>query len=577
MTRQEGNIQSLLWSYLFHACLVGLFVLGVVFVLPVLWWMKWVLTGYVVGCGLSVVRRIWVDIDSGVKVRSVVGSVVGGGLILVILEGMAWVLADKLPWHTSFGISCGVIFISWLMFFVMLNVVRLILRIPWAPLNIANTVIDEAMGMRAPVGAIAFFLVFIPVLPFILSEDQPLRYRIQQFLGFSLGTTMLLVSLFTILFACWTMSAEISDKQIYLSAVKPIRRGTYLFGKWLGVVLLNSVLVSVIGIAVFCFTVFYMTGLEPMDARDAEGVYGEVLTAREEVGATWPRAAYKIAKQKLEKLENDSPGIVADHGGSDSVLSELQAQELMKWRTIAPGKEHSYVFDGLDQASSYGDFVYLCYMIRGKGMEGSLTGIWLRLNGRWEPSPIFRPRGILQYESIPVSVISDKGKLDIGISNYDKSAITFSPDTLNILYQVDTFGWNFIRAMIVIWVKLAFIAALGVLMATFLSFPVACTTAAIVFVTAWGSEAILDSLRIFGASYDSHYVTIALRWIGYVFARILSKYGEFDTTGLLVNGKYISWGMTLSCVWWVGCVWIGVCGVAGWLIFRNRELARVQV
>ena len=57
----------------------------------------------------------------------------------------------------------------------------------------------------------------------------------------------------------------------------------------------------------------------------------------------------------------------------------------------------------------------------------------------------------------------------------------FDADEFEIMWQASSFESNFARAMIVNWVKLAFLAMLGVVASTFLSFPVAMLLAFTVF------------------------------------------------------------------------------------------------
>ncbi len=128
-----------------------------------------------------------------------------------------------------------------------------------------------------------------------------------------------------------------------------------------------------------------------------------------------------------------------------------------------------------------------------------------------------------------------------------------------------------------IWVKLMFLAALGITFATFLGFPVACVASMIIFFGAWGSVYVIDALSFFGRDYNSAYITIVVRWIGVGFTTTLAKFGEYSPAEFVVDGQYISWQATLACIGWIGFVWTGVCGLIGWLVFRCRELARVQV
>jgi hypothetical protein len=60
-------------------------------------------------------------------------------------------------------------------------------------------------------------------------------------------------------------------------------------------------------------------------------------------------------------------------------------------------------------------------------------------------------------------------------------------------------------------------------------------------------------------------------------AAMLEKYAQFSPGGAVVEGLLFSWQQLLACALWVGVIWTGLTAVVGILIFRSRELARVQV
>jgi hypothetical protein len=45
----------------------------------------------------------------------------------------------------------------------------------------------------------------------------------------------------------------------------------------------------------------------------------------------------------------------------------------------------------------------------------------------------------------------------------------------------------------------------------------------------------------------------------------------------VADGRLVPRSDLLACFGWIGIVWCGATGLLGWLIFRIREVGRVQV
>ena len=94
------------------------------------------------------------------------------------------------------------------------------------------------------------------------------------------------------------------------------------------------------------------------------------------------------------------------------------------------------------------------------------------------------------------------------------------------------------------------------------------------------SPFLIDSAASFGgkpANLAEGIFNAILRNIAYYTAVILEKFSEFSPIGQVVDGLLFSWGDLIGCIIWVGVIWTGVAALIATLVFRNRELARVQV
>ena len=206
-----------------------------------------------------------------------VGSVLLGTAIAAALANAAWFAGS-----TPLLITVATIYAMGLSAYVGLLLAKAVL-IPSHPIfGIARTTLDEAVRGKAALVAIVILVLFIPALPLMLDPSEPLKYRLQSFLAWSTIATNIVLGVMTVFLACWTITAEIRRKLVYASLTKPVARWHHLAGKWLGLALLNLVLIAVAGSAIYG-TVRYLE-LEkyklPPDHLDRIAVDEQVLVAR---------------------------------------------------------------------------------------------------------------------------------------------------------------------------------------------------------------------------------------------------------------------------------------------------------
>ena len=130
------------------------------------------------------------------------------------------------------------------------------------------------------------------------------------------------------------------------------------------------------------------------------------------------------------------------------------------------------------------------------------------------------------------------------------------------------------------WLRLGFLAMLGLACATFLSFPVAALLSLTVLSVALSSGFVVESLGYYSENAPSAELgqaTSPLRAAALFLAKGLADYGRFGVSEQVVDGRRVPWPDVLACAGWIGLLWTGLAGAAGWLVFRRRELGRVQV
>jgi len=175
---------------------------------------------------------------------------------------------------------------------------------------------------------------------------------------------------------------------------------------------------------------------------------------------------------------------------------------------------------------------------------------------------------------IPVEVVPEHGHLAVAFRNepLNSVAIIFPPDGLEVLYKADSFGGNFVRAVLLILFRLIFLACLGVLAATFLSFPVAILFCFVIFFTASFSGFVLESFDFLGENIGLVY-SYSIKWL----IQLLPQFDKFNPTKFLVPARLISWSLLAKCALLMVCIKAFLILIFSLVIFRYREIAKITV
>ena len=188
--------------------------------------------------------------------------------------------------------------------------------------------------------------------------------------------------------------------------------------------------------------------------------------------------------------------------------------------------------------------------------------------------PVDRPNTI----TVSSRIVDANGSVSVEFLNRTATSVRINPDDLYILFNRGVFEWNYLRATLLMLLQLAFLAALGVLAGSFLSFPVAIVLCLALLLVALGRDFISGSVMIssiFAPGVD--FITRAGYLSMQLMGLLLPDFTSTWPSSSLADGLYIPW----VAVGQAGCLTVGIRCLAtlalGCLIFRKRELARVQV
>lgn len=489
-------------------------------------------------------------------------------------------------------------------FTVLMESARIALAKSAPVFAIARTVLAEAVRMKISLVFIVMLILFLAVLPGFLDADQPLRYRVQSFLQYSVGGSFWVLALMTVFFSAGTVAFEQRDRIIWQTMAKPVRPWEYLLGKWLGVVTLNAVLLGVTGLGAFLFTEHMRTLTAQGESRpyvNADGsadpttdrllLQSQVLVARAGAEPDVPPVPRDELVAETERViaaakERDAT-LAADPRRLEQLTIDTYQERYKEWRTqlrtIEPGRSAAFVFSGLSRSAAEGRPLTLRYKLQaGTNNPTELYRLTFRVSGVVLP-PVQASLSTVLTLPLRATAIEPDGKLTVEIFNGDpftgqtnRFSMTFPPGDLEVLYVAGGYEINFVRVMSVLWIKLAFLAAVGIAAATFLSFPVACLLALLVLFSAETANFLMQSLADFefrpAESEDVEWVNVPIRLVAYPIAWAFRGYADLNPASNLVDGRLVSWTSVLSALGMAGAWTLGVLG-AGLAIFRNRELA----
>ena len=179
--------------------------------------------------------------------------------------------------------------------------------------------------------------------------------------------------------------------------------------------------------------------------------------------------------------------------------------------------------------------------------------------------------------AVPGRAVSEDGKTTASFWNLSGSSITILQDDVSVLCRVGGFTGNFVRVMFLILCQLMFLAALGVLAGSFLSFAVACVLAFGVLPFSLARRFLTEAVKLPKGGFAE---ADPFAMMGYVVMKIMSvPLPDFATTNrsdALVDGMVVTWSGMAATAGFVVAVQTAVVLALACLIFTKRELAAVQ-
>jgi hypothetical protein len=454
-----------------------------------------------------------------------------------------------------------------------------------AVLAIAGLTWKAALRFRLFWVMLGLLLLCVTALPLLVRDDGTARGFIQIMLTYTLSLITTLLGFATLWTACGTLAKDIEENQMQMVVTKPVARWQVWFGKWLGLVALNAVLLSVAGTSVY-FLLMYRAGRLP--AEQQKVLRDEILVARGSLRPEVPDLREFTDTITKERLKNVVAGTQLD---VKLVRQQVEEQLKAELQIVRPNSVKPWRIDLGFLAGRFNDeqfHVRVKFNVAQTNESGLYVGSWVI-----GPPDTDKVRATTKSFSadnhhefaIPKNMADDKGILTLQFYNQSDTTLLFPlEDGLELLYQEGGFGLNFARGLGIIFCWLALFAAVGLAAGSFLSFPVASLAAVAIFFVGLSSgtlKSVVEDGTFLGTDHESgkpisetfDMVMVPL------FKGLLTLVNfsqDFSPVDSLSTGRSITWGALGLAGFQVVVLTGGVFAAFGIWAFHRRELAATQ-
>lgn len=309
-------------------------------------------------------------------------------------------------------------------------------------LGIAGLTVRQAIRSRLLLCLFTIMLFLLVVFAVAIRGDGTAVGRLQMLLRYATGGVGIVLSIATLWLACGALAVDIENRRLHLVMVKPIRGIELWLGKWLGVVTVAMAMLVVAGVFLFAAGHIALVRVGP-NSPAAETLQQRLLVARHRAGAERVHGKAGQARWQIT-LPAISVGPPAVATLEYRFVSPFRDQPAIpaRWEVVANEGQRYFETDCTAQV----DGVNRVTIPVAQLPTGKTVALVFRLRESADAAP---------------------------------SHVTFHPDhPVQLLVPVGGYAGNLVRTLLLMFCRIALLAALGVSMGTIFTFPVAVFAAA---------------------------------------------------------------------------------------------------
>ena len=454
-------------------------------------------------------------------------------------------------------------------------------------LAIAGLTWKAALRFKLFLVIAALLILAVVGLPLVIKDDGTARGFTQIILTYTLSAITALLGLSTLWLACGTLARDIEECQIQVIATKPVARWQIWLGKWLGIMSLNAVLLALSGACVYGL-LQWRAGKLP--AAEQKILREQVLVARG--SAKEPNDPVEIAAETERVLQERLKANPVEKVDVPEVRWQIREQVKAIRQLVPPSSIHTWQID-LGFAKNYLRGKPLQLRVKFNAAQKSPSGTFVALwqvgvpqkPRYWQSEPMSLAPDTFHEFEIPPDLFDANGRLTITFANPNETALLFPlEDGMEVLYPDGGFALNFARGLGIIFCWMALLAALGLMAASFLSFPVAAFFALAMLLVALSSSTLAESVESgsvaagneeTGQAGHSAADLVLIPAFKGVLA-VISLVKDYSPIDALSTGRSITWGELGRAFAEIVLLLGGALGILGIFFFSRRELATAQ-
>ena len=424
-------------------------------------------------------------------------------------------------------------------------------------------------------------------LPLLIKDDGTASGFTQIILTYTLSAVTGLLGISTLWLSCGTLARDIEECQIQVVASKPIARWQIWLGKWLGIVLLNAVLLALSGACIFALLQWRATKLPP---EEQAKLRSEVLVARG--SAKEAKMDADMDEETERVLQNRLKTSPVEKVDLPEVRKQIRERVKADFQLVPPSYQRVWQIN-LGVAKNYLQGKPLQLRVKFNSAQKSATGTFGAMwqvgvpdkTKLWQSEPMSLAPDTFHEFTIPPDLFDANGQLTITFANPNNIALLFPLDEgMEVLYPEGGFALNFARGLGIIFCWMALLAAVGLAAASFLSFPVATFFALSLMLVVLSSGTLAESVDSGSVAAGNEETgaaghSFADSFLIPVFKAVLVVVDlakSFSPIDALSSGRSITWTELGTAFAQIVLLLGGIFAVSGIIFFNRRELATAQ-
>ena len=431
----------------------------------------------------------------------------------------------------------------------------------------------------------------VTALPLLIKDIGTAQAFTQVLLTYTLTAITAVLGFSTLWLACGTLAREVEECQLQMVVVKPIARWQIWIGKWLGIMLLNTILLAASGAAVYALLMWRVSHLPE---QQQVILRNEVLVSRGSIKEAVPNLDLEVDRIVAEKMR-DNPTKITDEQTMRFIRDQIREMIKSPMQIVQQNYMRRWELNlGANKDKLRGQTLFL--RVKFSTVEANKSDEPRTYPLQWyigipDTSRLWRQEFRLASDSfqefaIPPDLFDENGRIVVECRNPNEVNILFQlEDGLELLYRADGFGVNYARGLFILLLWLGLLAAIGLASASFLSFPVASFLALCILFIGFSNKTLAQVVEEGGISGVNHNTgtidvpNVMDQTVVFFFGSLLKvvKLVEgFSPVDSLSTGREISWHQLGQAFLNIIGILGGIFALLGITLFTRRELATAQ-